>query len=142
MSEAIYKSGQGYWTRMMSAAAFGLLAIMGSVWIWERWGAASGTSTNTKYITGGVALLFLGAMAALMFFYLGRNPRTVDFLIATEGEMKKVNWSTRREITGSTGVVIFTMLTIALFCFVCDQLFAFSFVWIGVLDRGVLEGGK
>ncbi|MFO0782991.1 MAG: preprotein translocase subunit SecE [Phycisphaerales bacterium] len=142
MSEAIYKSGQGYWTRMMSAAAFGLLAIMGSVWIWERWGAASGTSTNTKYITGGVALLFLGVMAALMFFYLGRNPRTVDFLIATEGEMKKVNWSTRREITGSTGVVIFTMLTIALFCFVCDQLFAFSFVWIGVLDRGVLAGSN
>lgn len=142
MSEAIYKSGQGYWTRMMSAAAFGLLAIMGSVWIWERWGATSGTSVNAKYIAGGVALLFLGVMAALMFFYLGRNPRTVDFLIATEGEMKKVNWSTRREITGSTGVVIFTMLTIALFCFVCDQLFAFSFVWIGVLDRGVLEGGK
>jgi len=24
-SEAVYKSGQGYWTRMISAVAFGLL---------------------------------------------------------------------------------------------------------------------
>ena len=27
-------------------------------------------------------------------------------MIATEGEMKKVNWSTRREIIGMTWVVI------------------------------------
>jgi hypothetical protein len=27
--------------------------------------------------------------------------KVVDFMIATEGELKKVNWSTRREIVGS-----------------------------------------
>jgi preprotein translocase SecE subunit len=70
---------------------------------------------------------------------LGRNSRTVDFLIATEGEMKKVNWSSRREVMSSTGVVIFTMLTIAIFCFVCDRVFAWSFLQIGVLDNSVLE---
>jgi preprotein translocase SecE subunit len=70
---------------------------------------------------------------------LGRNPRTVDFLIATEGEMKKVNWSTRREVVNSTGVVIFTMLVIAIFCFLCDRGFAWTFLQIGVLDNSVLE---
>jgi hypothetical protein len=39
----------------------------------------------------------------------------------------------------STGVVIFTMLTIAIFCFVCDRAFAWSFLQIGVLDNSVLE---
>jgi preprotein translocase SecE subunit len=141
MAEAIYKSGQGYWTRMMSAAAFGLLAVQGGWWIWERWGAGA-SHTNTKYIVGGVALLFLAAMAATMWWYLGHNQRSVDFLIATEGEMKKVNWSTRREIFGSTGVVIFTMLAIAMFCFVCDRIFAFAFLQIGVLDSSAITGGK
>jgi hypothetical protein len=39
----------------------------------------------------------------------------------------------------STGVVIFTMITIALFCFACDQAFAWSFLKLGVLDSSVLE---
>ena len=70
---------------------------------------------------------------------LGRNPRSVDFLIATEAEMRKVNWSTRREVMNSTGVVIVTMLAIAVFSFVCDRAFAWSFLQVGVLDSSVLD---
>lgn len=133
MAEAIYKSGQGYWTRMMSAAAFGLLAVQGGWWIWERWGAGA-SHTNTKYIVGGVALLFLAAMAATMWWYLGHNQRSVDFLIATEGEMKKVNWSTRHELVGSTVVVIAVVVVISLFCWMFDFIFSTLFVWLKVLD--------
>jgi preprotein translocase SecE subunit len=53
--------------------------------------------------------------------------------------MKKVNWSTRREVMSSTGVVIVTMFAIAIFCFVCDRAFAWGFLQIGVLDNSVLE---
>ncbi len=133
MAEAIYKSGQGYWTRMMSAAALGLLAVQGAWWIWSLWGQSS-QSMNAKYIAGGSALLFMALVGMIMWWYLGRNHKTVDFLIATEGEMKKVNWSTRREIFGSTGAVIVTMLVIVIFCFVCDRIFAFAFMMAGVLD--------
>ena len=137
MAEAIYKSGQGYWTRMMSAAAFGLLVAQGTFWIWSKFG--NGGSDVAKYVAAGCALAFLAAAGSLVFWLLGRKHRTVEFLIATEGEMKKVNWSTRREVSNSTGVVIFTMITIALFCFACDQAFAWSFLKIGVLDSSVLE---
>jgi preprotein translocase SecE subunit len=136
-SEAIYKNGQGYWTRMVSAAAFGLLLAYGTFWIWSKAGA--GASMGQKYVAGAIALVFLGGLGGLAFWLLGRNPRSVDFLVATEAEMKKVNWSTRREVMGSTGVVITTMLAIAVFCFVCDRAFALGFMQIGVLDGSVME---
>ena len=48
--------------------------------------------------------------------------------------MKKVNWSTRREIVGSTLVVIGIALVISLFCWICDFAFSAFFAWIRVLD--------
>ena len=136
-SEAVYKSGQGYWTRMISAVAFGLLLAYGAFWIWAKAGA--GASVTQKYVAGSVALVFLAGLGSVAFWLLGRNPRSVDFLVATEAEMKKVNWSTRREVMGSTGVVITTMLAIAVFSFVCDRVFALGFMQIGVLDSSVME---
>ena len=136
-SEAVYKSGQGYWTRMISAVAFGLLLAYGAFWIWAKAGA--GASVTQKYVAGSVALVFLAGLGSVAFWLLGRNPRSVDFLVATEAEMKKVNWSTRREVMGSTGVVITTMLAIAVFCFVCDRVFALGSMQIGVLDSSVME---
>ena len=58
-----------------------------------------------------------------------------DFMIATEGEMKKVNWSTRREIIGSTKVVILFTVLLALLLFVVDLSFQALFSWIGVLKK-------
>ena len=136
-SEAIYKNGQGYWTRMISAAGFGHLLAQGTFWIWSKLG--SGGTATQKYVAGSLALAFLAVLGGLAFWLLGRNVRTVDFLVATEAEMKKVNWSTRREVMGSTGVVITTMFAIAIFCFVCDRAFAWGFLQIGVLDSSVLE---
>jgi preprotein translocase SecE subunit len=138
-SEAIYKSGQGYWTRIVSAAGFGLLIAMGTFWIWQKVGAGQ-QSAAMRWTGIGLAAGFFLGVGATVFWLLGRNVRSVDFLIATEGEMKKVNWSTRREVISSTGVVIFTMLVIATFCFFCDQVFAWGFLQVGVLDGSVLEG--
>ena len=131
-SEAIYKSGQGYWTRMVSASAAGLLLAQGTFWMWSKVGA--GAVGTTKYVAAALALVFLGAVGSGIFWALGRNPRTVDFLIATEGEMKKVNWSTRREIIGSTSAVIMTVLVISVFCYGIDRAFFWFFAQIKVLD--------
>jgi preprotein translocase SecE subunit len=61
------------------------------------------------------------------------NRRVCDFLIATDGEMKKVNWSSRREITGSTKVVIFVVVALGLFLFFVDILLMLFFSEIKVL---------
>jgi preprotein translocase SecE subunit len=55
-------------------------------------------------------------------------------MIATEGEMRKVNWSTKREIVGSTILVILLTLFIAIFCQIADLGFSAFFRWFGVLD--------
>ena len=69
-----------------------------------------------------------------------------DFLIATEGEMKKVNWSTRREIWGSTKVVIVFTLFLAFLLFSVDIVFWSFFSAIDVLKGpspfGSLFGGS
>ena len=55
-------------------------------------------------------------------------------MIATEGEMKKVNWSSKAELTRSTMAVIGLTLIVALFCWGVDVVFALLFRVTGVLQ--------
>ncbi|MCD6378651.1 MAG: preprotein translocase subunit SecE [Planctomycetes bacterium] len=61
-------------------------------------------------------------------------PRSADFLIATEGEMKKVSWSSKKELIGATKVVIITTFLLAAMLGAVDLAFAFFFKEIGVLQ--------
>lgn len=132
---AIYKKGQGYWTRLMSAIAFGMLVLMGVVWLWNLLASAKFGDIQTVYIQAGAAVVMMAVLGWIGFRLIGRSPKVVDFMIATEGEMKKVNWSSRREILGSTWVVIALTLFIALYCFTFDLVFQVFFEWIGVLEK-------
>ncbi|MBY0113510.1 MAG: preprotein translocase subunit SecE [Phycisphaerales bacterium] len=85
------------------------------------------------YLQAGGAGLVLVLGASLVFWQVGLKPRTVDFLIATDSEMKKVNWSTRREVMGITQVVIFAFFMIAGVIFVIDYLFSVFFGLIHVI---------
>ncbi len=82
---------------------------------------------------GGAAAVVILLGAAMTYLVVGVRPRTVDFLIATDMEMKKVNWSTRKDIVGSTYVVIGASFLIALALFVFDLFFQWFFRLIGVV---------
>ena len=220
----IYKFGQGYWVRVLTAIFAGTLILAGGVWSWSRTaivsvpitgyalsvtqvtGAVSGGATvdlfkgQEKVGTGTVdsfslfddkksglsrisavsfekgkvvadvdrvrvgeasAPTFAAAVAArepkylfpriylqgavsglivligCFFLYrlVGYSPPSVDFLVATDSEMKKVNWSTRQVIQDSTMVVIGATFLIAAYIFISD--FGLSKVMevIGVLQR-------
>jgi preprotein translocase SecE subunit len=199
---SMYKAGQGYWTRMMSAIFFGVLVAGGALWLSgqiesidfkpESWrytveSDAASLAPNSEvelqrsnvrigsafvrsvdgdtvelvnlnmgagniangvqsivvegqqpviveglqvvqrfektYLQGGVAAATLLLGAIIIFYLCYTNKRTSEFLIATEGEMKKVNWSSRREVFGSTWVVIGISVIIATILFVTDILF-------------------
>ena len=60
------------------------------------------------------------------------SKRAADFMIATEGEMKKVSWSSRKEIIGSTKVVIVTSLLMGVILFLVDLLFHKIFQFLKV----------
>lgn len=134
MSTAIYKKGQGYWTRQMSTIAGAVLTLLGAIWIKDLFNDTEwfGLAPIWWQAIGGVA--WCAILGGLLYAYVWVRPRSVDFLVATEAEMKKVNWSTRREITGSTIVVILLAAGIAGFCKVFDLLFYWIFSSIRVLD--------
>ena len=200
---SMYKPGQGYWTRMMSAIFFGVLVAGGALWLSSQIGAmniapaswrytvsstegftngaevelrrsgievgsgfvqggdgdvvelnsvmlgpdtiASGVQSivvegtapaevsslqispqfEKTYLQGGVAAGTLLIGAIVIFWLCYGNKKSSEFLIATEGEMKKVNWSSRREVLGSTWVVIGISVIIAAILFVADIGFRF-----------------
>jgi preprotein translocase SecE subunit len=57
-------------------------------------------------------------------------PTFADFLIATEAEMNKVSWTTRKRLVQDTIVVLVTVFLLTLFLFVID------IFWIKVLSWG------
>jgi preprotein translocase subunit SecE len=63
------------------------------------------------------------------------RPTNADFLIATDSEMKKVNWTSRKDLIGSTRVVIAFMFLIAFFLFAVDVIFGYFFYLIDVLKN-------
>src|SRR6266566_6943711 len=79
-----------------------------------------------------ITAIFCAVTAGLAWYYLNK-PKVVDFFIATESEMKKVNWTSRKEIIGSTKVVIGFMFLIAALLFIYDQYFTRIFYLLGVL---------
>jgi preprotein translocase SecE subunit len=238
MSFGIYKQGQGYWVRVMTAAFVGVLIISAAAWGWSQAGiiripakawtlaifsvdgevsvgdsvelyyfdpesptpeipesigtaivaeySASNNSTATivvdtfendlvrdltndaveirsvdsrsgtqddpkltaqirsraptpvfpvEYLQSGVAggIMLLGAIG--LYIFIGSKKQTVEFLIATDAEMKKVNWTTYKEVKGSTIVVIVATFLIAGFLFGVDRIFAEIFLAVGVLEK-------
>ena len=118
----IYKKGQGKYTRIITfVAAVGIALI-----------AAKATSdflkgynlTRPPLIRFGIPMGAVLAIGALVLWLINR-PKTADFLIATEGEMKKVSWSSKKEIIGSTKVVIITTFILATILFSVDMVLIF-----------------
>lgn len=133
MSMTIYKPGQGYYTRLMSAIGLALLVLMGVAWVWKL--LASVRILHQEPIIGqaAVSVLIMLIFGWLGYTLIGTKPRVVDFMIAVESEMKKVNWSNRREIIGSTWVVIGLTAFLAVLCFGFDTFYQIIFKAMHVL---------
>jgi len=133
MKLEFYKKGQGYYTRLGTAIGAGLLIVLGCLALYNKLEGITSLDESVKiWVRAGIpAILFL-VLSWLVFKALN-TPKYADFLIATEGEMKKVSWSTRKEIVTSTKVVIVTVFLMALFLMVVDLCFQVVFRAIGVL---------
>ncbi len=136
MNLKIYKSGQGYWTRMVSGLGMGLVVVVGVLWLQSELTqvGAVRNSDYALYIQWGIASVIGAAFGLLIFRFVGTRPKSVDFLIATEGEMKKVNWPRRKEIVGSTWIVICGLFLLVAILFLADLAFAELFRALGILD--------
>jgi len=122
----IYKKGQGRYARIITFVAGMVLSLGGAVVLSEKLYFAS------PLVQYGVPSLLVVALGVLLFWMVNR-PSSADFLIATEGEMKKVSWSSRKEIVGSTKVVIVATFMLAVILAAVDAGFAVLSKLIGLM---------
>lgn len=125
---SIYKKGQGYWTRMGTVAGVVLIGLLTGDFLWNQ-RINLGLHDRGGYILVGIFSL----VYAILGFHLINRPTNVDFLIATDSEMKKVNWTSKTDLFGSTRVVILFMFVVAIVLFVYDLFFHTIFYLMGVL---------
>ena len=126
-----YKRGYGFWTRLGTGIGAALLIIFTIQFLYSRlpaWANLRRDEWILYAVLAGVGL----ALAAVAWWLINR-PRSVDFLINTDGEMKKVTWPTWRELIGSTKVVTFFMFFIAFLLFAYDIIFGYAAYFLDVL---------
>ena len=128
-----YKPEQGKWTRLGTFVGLMALIAWGAQFIYEQLQVYEGSEGWRLLVTAGIPLAFLVVVGSVAWWTAYSSNKSGDFMIATEGEMKKVSWSTRREIIGSTKVVILFTFLMAAVLFMIDLLFQFLFSAIGVL---------
>lgn len=77
--------------------------------------------------------IFLAAVSLWMAYRVVNYPAFADFLIATEAEMNKVSWTTRKRLVQDTIVVLTTVLLLTIFIFLVDVLWGWGLSKVGVL---------
>jgi preprotein translocase subunit SecE len=121
----IYKRGQGKYTRLCSAGAGALIAGLGCLQLYKRLQATDlGLWVETMVPAG------LFVVLALFLSWLMNKPSIADFMIAAESEMKKVSWSSRKEIAVSTLIVIVVVVIMAVLLGATDLTFRTFFTWL------------
>jgi preprotein translocase subunit SecE len=125
MNFSIYKNGQGKYTRLGTAAGGALIAAIGCLQLYRTLEAAD----ISLWVETMVPVAIFLAVSILTFWIVNK-PNVADFMIASEGEMKKVNWSSRQEIVVSTVVVISVVIIFAVLLGAADFIFQLIVSWL------------
>lgn len=146
----VYKGNQGVKIRRITTIAILVLGFWGLITSVNQrlWGVARENAPNDWYIyipftgdsadapnvlplmfnVGMVAPIILAGVLLWLAWRVVNLPTFADFLIATEAEMNKVSWTSRKRLFQDTIVVLTTMILMTLFLFVVD------IIWIKVLS--------
>ncbi len=133
MNLKIYKKGQGKYTRLTTAAALMVIVGFGCWRIYEMMEGLMIADTSTKLMVQTLVPVLIFAIFGGLVYWLLNKARIVDFMVNAEGEVKKVNWSSKHEIMVSTTIVIFTVIFFAVFLGLTDVIFQLLFRGIGLL---------
>lgn len=126
MSMKIYKKGQGKYTRLGTGFALALFSVIGCYKLYVILGESINNKEARLFIStlvpAGLFVVFCGLILWLM-----NKSSVADFMISAEGEMKKVSWSSRKEIIASTYVVIIFVVILAIILGTADYVFSSFF---------------
>lgn len=134
VSVKYYKPGQGTLTRWSAFALIALMVFFGSHSLYAFVAVRSDWWMQELFrlpvvdfgVTHGllVSLLVAAVGCFLAYVLVVNQPRSAEFLIETEGELKKVNWPPRHEFLGSSFIVILSVIIISLYLMVVDLVLA------------------
>ncbi|MFN4259922.1 MAG: preprotein translocase subunit SecE [Gemmataceae bacterium] len=143
-----YKRSQGLQVRRATILAILLLGGSGIYTLIARYLLRMGTAhwEVTIPFTDGVTWvllpnvqyslpLILIGLTLWLAFRIVNFPPFADFLIATEAEMRKVSWTTRKRLVQDTIVVLVMVMVMAIFLFGVDRIWYEGLQLVGVLDR-------
>jgi preprotein translocase SecE subunit len=142
----VYRPRQGGWTRLGTAIGSAAFILGTAMFIAYDVGPSAGWNDAARWKhspTPWVTIAWV-AVSSLLAWWLLNKPRDVDFLIETDSEMKKVNWTSRKELIGSTKIVIAFMFVMSIMLFLVDMVFQYFFHLIHVLQFSPFQstGGK
>ncbi len=129
---ALTKPGQGGKVRFSAYVGIGAMALFGAYSLYmvppassSWWGNLTaplmifGKALSLKPVLFPAAATFATVMLGVHLL-LNREGWT-DFLIETEGEIKKVSWPARKEYLGSSLVVVLVVAVVSAFLYFVDQ---------------------
>lgn len=125
MAFAVYKRDQGKYTRLGSGFTLVILIGLGCFQLYRKLDATDLGLWAKTMIPAGLFVV-LGTLS----FWLVNRITVADFMISAEGEMKKVSWSSRKEIAVSTFIVILVVVLLAIVLGVTDLFFQLVFNWL------------
>ncbi len=127
----IYKRGQGKYTRLISAFTAATIAALGCLRLYTKLEAAEfGLEQQARLLVATLVPAGVFAIFGLLIVWIVNKPTIADFMIAAEGEMKKVSWSSRKEIAVSTFIVILVVVAMAILLWIVDLMFRTFFMWL------------
>jgi len=118
----IYKRGQGKYTRLCSAFGAAIIVGIGCMQLYKKLEATDMGLWPETLIPAGLFVVL-----CVVIFWLVNKPSVADFMVAAEGEVKKVSWSSRKEVAVSTFIVITVVIFFAAVLGVTDLLFSIFF---------------
>ena len=155
---AAYKPNQGHKVRRATIAGILTIGFCGiytmiqhsmlgsrfaeNTWYWwvpfttftdESTGMAFARRLPLIYNTHLVVPLILGVLLLWLAWRITNWPTFADFLIATEAEINKVSWTTRKRLVTDTIVVLVTVF------FLTGFLFAVDILWIKFLSNDFIK---
>jgi preprotein translocase SecE subunit len=142
-SATSYKVSQGQRVRKGTILAVLALAACGIYTMWRRGVLRGAWELEVPFLDKWLIVLLpetrwtltvlLGAASIWLAWRLVNYPTFADFLIATEAEMNKVSWTTRRRLVQDTIVVLTTVFLLTIFLMVVDLL------WIKILSNPLIK---
>jgi preprotein translocase SecE subunit len=121
---------------MVTHGTFGSTRSGGSDWFWRVPFSSNGETYLYVPLLSKVNVLGPILLSALVFWFSWRLvnwPTFADFLIATEAEINKVSWTTRKRLVADTIVVLVAVFFMTAFLFTVD------IIWFQVLSSPVVN---